>query len=190
MGSAVVVPDFREIDDRGYGKEAKSVRVLESRYTGNDAVPSCFQLERAPKRKAQAGCSPAVFVYQSGGGTGIVNAHVTVVCLSASACDITRVFLCFFSRLDFFVCPTHAPYGLCFLQESMREADADSNGVISFAELVSLMHRLKKDPSSASSVFVRKIRKAPAQVCLCANVVEAGVLGRRRGVKSVKIPSV
>ncbi|CAM9433997.1 unnamed protein product, partial [Sphacelaria rigidula] len=45
----------------------------------------------------------------------------------------------------------------------MREADADSNGVISFAELVSLMHRLKKDPSSASSVFVRKIRKAPAQ---------------------------
>lgn len=51
----------------------------------------------------------------------------------------------------------------------MKEADADGNGVVSFAELVSLMHRLKKDPSSASSVFVRKIHKAPAQVRLCVN---------------------
>lgn len=50
-------------------------------------------------------------------------------------------------------------------KESMKEADADSNGVVSFAELVSLMHRLKKDPH-ASSLFVRKIHKAPAQV-LC-----------------------
>lgn len=45
----------------------------------------------------------------------------------------------------------------------MREADADRDGVVSFGELVSLMHRLKKDPV-ASSLFVRKIHKAPAQV--------------------------
>lgn len=45
----------------------------------------------------------------------------------------------------------------------MREADTDSDGVVSFAELVSLMHRLKRDPS-ASSLFVRRIHKAPAQV--------------------------
>lgn len=48
-------------------------------------------------------------------------------------------------------------------QETMREADTDSDGVVSFAELVSLMHKLKKDPN-ASSLFVRKIHKAPAQV--------------------------
>lgn len=45
----------------------------------------------------------------------------------------------------------------------MRETDTDNDGVVSFAELVSLMHKLKKDPNS-SNLFVRKIHKAPAQV--------------------------
>lgn len=45
----------------------------------------------------------------------------------------------------------------------MREADTDNSGTISFGELVTFMHKLKKDPTSASA-FVRKIHKAPAQV--------------------------
>lgn len=45
----------------------------------------------------------------------------------------------------------------------MREADSDNSGTVSFAELVALVHKLKKDPN-ASNAFVRKIHKAPAQV--------------------------
>lgn len=48
-------------------------------------------------------------------------------------------------------------------QESVREADTDNDGLVTFGELASLMHKLKKDPSS-NSAFVRKIHKAPAQV--------------------------
>lgn len=45
----------------------------------------------------------------------------------------------------------------------MREADADDSRSVSFAEIVTVMHKLKKDPST-STAFVRKIHKAPAQV--------------------------
>lgn len=51
----------------------------------------------------------------------------------------------------------------CTQQEAMKEADADGSGSVSFGELASLMHKLKKDPNS-SSAFVRKIHKAPAAV--------------------------
>lgn len=44
----------------------------------------------------------------------------------------------------------------------MKEADVYNGGSVSFGEVVSIMHKLKKD--STSSVNVRKIHKAPAQV--------------------------
>lgn len=61
----------------------------------------------------------------------------------------------------------------------MRETDTDNDGVVSFAELVTLMHKLKKDPNS-SNLFVRKIHKAPAQVRNDCNRSEFGrVISRR-----------
>lgn len=58
----------------------------------------------------------------------------------------------------------------------MREADADRSETITFGELVSVMHKLKKDPNSAAATYVRKIHKAPAQVWVMADVVEAVLL--------------
>lgn len=48
------------------------------------------------------------------------------------------------------------------LQEAMKEADVYNGGSVSFGEVVSIMHKLKKD-NTASSMNVRKIHKAPAQ---------------------------
>ena len=53
---------------------------------------------------------------------------------------------------------------LSLLQESMKEADTDNDGAVSFGELAALMHKLKKDPNSGTNALVRKIHKAPAQV--------------------------
>ncbi len=53
---------------------------------------------------------------------------------------------------------------LLLLQESMKEADTDNDGSVSFGELAALMYKLKKNPNSGTSAFVRKIHKAPAQV--------------------------
>ena len=46
----------------------------------------------------------------------------------------------------------------------MREADTDGSDTLSFAELVTVTHKIKKDPNSTSATYVRKIHKAPAQV--------------------------
>lgn len=66
-------------------------------------------------------------------------------------------------------------FSMLLLQESIKEADTDNGGSVSFGELVALMHKLKKDPNAASSsAFVNKIHKAPAQVRECAGPVSAG----------------
>ncbi|CAM9964616.1 unnamed protein product [Ascophyllum nodosum] len=49
------------------------------------------------------------------------------------------------------------------LQDVMREADTDGSDTLSFAELVTVTHKIKKDPNSTSATYVRKIHKAPAQ---------------------------
>lgn len=60
----------------------------------------------------------------------------------------------------------------------MREADADGSDTITFGELVSVMHKLKKDPNSAAATYVRKIHKAPAQVWVIADGVASFLLLR------------
>lgn len=51
----------------------------------------------------------------------------------------------------------------------MKDADVYNGGSVSFGEVVSIMHKLKKD-TGASSVNVRKIHKAPAQVSVSTAV--------------------